>query len=157
MSPDAFEEFTQDDLPMLNATMRAFPHVANGFRAVIGVSNALSFPVEGPDQLRNSIAGARYVRYGDSEIPVDDLPELMPPYYFPIESHEDFLSKVADVCARVREPQGVNMPTARLAEAAAVSRGRALPETTKEEILSLAGLREGKTAPGVGGVRRDDN
>jgi len=150
MSP---AEFTPDDLPLLNTVMRAFPHVADGFKSVIEVTRMLSFPVESPDQLSQAVGNVD-LRYGDAVIPVGDLPTLMPAYYFPVESEEDFLAKIADVCARVRAPEGLNLAVSRLIEATAPSRGGTPPTISDDEIVSLARLRESPAIPSVGGIRR---
>ena len=152
MSPPEFEDFTGDELDYLNMSLRAFPSVAYGLRAVVTVTSRLSFPVEGPDPLREVIAGAG-VRFGDSEIPVEHLPELMPDYYYPIESPDDFVTKVADACARIREPNGANMPNAVLREATAELRGHP-PDISDEEIFRMAGIRGPESAPSAGGLAR---
>lgn len=149
-------DFTPDDLPLLNAAMRAFPHVGDGFRAMVEVGKRLEFPVEAPEALQGAIAEAGTVRYGDSEIPVDDLPALMPAYYFPVESVEDFFTKVSDITARVREPDGRNMAAARLREAVAPMRTDDVAVMDDDEFrrrVDLAGL----AVPGVGGIRRRDS
>lgn len=153
MYPDAIEDFTPDDLPYLNMAMRAFPHVAHGFRAVIVATSKLSFPVSGPDDLRAATGDGYQLRYGDSEIPVDDLPQLMPAYYFPIESAEDFLAKVADVCDRVREPEGRNIAST-LMEATAASPDSLPPDIAIDEIIKMSGLEQGTAVPSAGGLRQ---
>lgn len=148
-------EFTPDDLPMLNTAMRAFPHVGDGFRAMLEVGGRLEFPVESPEALQRAIAERGSPRYGDWEIPMDDLPALMPAYYFPVESVEDFFSKVSDVTARVREPEGRSMGAARLREAVAPPRARAeeAPTISDDEIRRKVDLAD-VPAPSIGGIRR---
>jgi hypothetical protein len=144
--------FTAEDLPVLNAAMHAFPHVRDGFRAMVDVGTRMSFPVESPEALQRVIAEVGPVRYGDSEIPLDDLPALMPAYYFPVDSVDDFFAKVSDVTARVREPDGVNMPGARLREAVAPRRGEE-PTITDDEIRQRFDLTE-IGAASIGGIRK---
>jgi hypothetical protein len=152
MERDTIEDFTPDDLPYVNLAMRAFPHVAHGFRALVTVTSKLSFPVSGPDEIARA-AGGHTLRYGDSDIPLDELPDLMPAYYFPIESAEDFLAKVADVCERVREPQGRNL-AATLMEAKAPDPGHSPPNIDVAEIIRVAGLDERAATPSAGGLHR---
>jgi hypothetical protein len=143
-----FEEFTPDDLRYLNLALRAFPGVAHGLRA-----RRLRFPVEGAQALREAV-DASGARHGGSEIPVEHLPELMPEFYFPIESEEDFVAKVADACGRQREPDGPNLPTVVLMEAKAARRGDP-PTITDDEIFRLAGIRTSDPAtPSVGGLAK---
>ncbi|GIG92097.1 hypothetical protein [Plantactinospora endophytica] len=160
MPNDDFEDFTPDDLRYLNLALRAFPGVADGLRAVVDVAARLRFPVEGADALRAAIDSGG-VRLGSQEIPVAQLPQLMPEFYFPIESEEDFVAKVADACARQREPYGPNMPAVTLMEATAERRGDP-PRISEAEILRLAGFRPdedgpaspGAGSPGVGGLTK---
>lgn len=150
--PIDFEEFTPEELKYLNLTLRCFPNVAYGLRAVVSVTTRLSFPVEGPDALREVIDAAG-IRYGDSEIPVKDLPDLMPEYYFPIESEEDFVTKVADAAARQREPAGPNMPQAVLMEATAEKRGEP-PDISDERFFKMIGRVAKEPAPSVAGLAK---
>lgn len=153
MEAEEFQDFTPDELPDLNRLMRVFPHVAYGFRAVMAAMSRLSFPVQAPSDLSAATSGGYGLSYGASEIPIDDLPRLMPAYYFPIESEDDFLAKVGDVCARVREPEGRNITT-RLMEATAPSRGGTPPELDDAQILEMAGLKGRAAAPDAGGLRQ---
>lgn len=155
--PAEFEEFTPEELKYLNLTLRRFPNVAHGLRAVVSVTARLSFPVEGPEALREVIA-ATGIRYGESEIPVESLPDLMPEYYFPIESEEDFVTKVADVAARQREPQGPNMPGVVLSEATASQRSDP-PDISDDQFFEMIGRAAKETAPSIAGLvkhKRDD-
>jgi hypothetical protein len=148
-----FEEFTPDELRYLNMALRAFPNVAHGLRAVVDVARRLRFPVEGAQALREAV-DASGARHGGSEIPVEHLPTLMPEFYFPIESEEDFMAKVADACGRQREPDGPNMPAVVLMEAKAERRGDP-PTISDKEILRLAGIRTDDPAtPSVGGLAK---
>jgi hypothetical protein len=153
MTTYEFDEFRPEELRHLNLALRAFPNVAYGLRAVVSVIGRLSFPVEAAAELREAI-GASGVRYGDSAIPVEQLPQLMPDYYFPIESEEDFIAKVADACGRLREPAGQNMPAVVLREATAQRRG-APPDISDDRVLALADIRSGDEArPGSGGLAK---
>lgn len=155
---DDFGDFTADDLPMLNVAMRAFPHVGDGFRAVVNVSSRLNFPVESTEELQKVISDIGGIRYADTDIPIEDLPTLMPAYYFPVESVEDFFAKVSDVATRVREPDGPGMATTRLIEAVAPLRKMAgeAPSIRVEEIRRRVGLSDTAT-PSVGGIPRYDD
>jgi hypothetical protein len=143
-------DFTHDDLPILNAVMRAFPQVEDGFRAMVELSSRLSFPVESPEVLYRAVAKVGSIRYGDSQLPIEALPTLMPAYYFPIESIEDFVSKVSDVTSRFREPDGPGLTAARLREAVAPRRAEE-PTISDHEIRRQADVSD---APGVGGIRK---
>ena len=126
-------DFTPDDLPMLNTAMKAFPHVGDGLRTMVDLGNRLSFPVESPEQLQRAVGEAGTLRYADVDISLEDLPALMPAYYFPLESVEDFFAKVSDVTGRVREPDGRGMAVTRLREAVAQRRSEP-PTITDDEI-----------------------
>jgi len=153
VTSNEFEEFTPDDLRYLNMALRAFPGVAHGLRAVVDVASRLRFPVENARALRETIDRSG-IRHGDSDIPVEHLPELMPEYYFPIESEEDFVAKVADACARQREPHGPNMPAVALMEAKAERRGDP-PDLTDQQIFEIAGIRpDDRPSPSVGGLAK---
>ncbi len=152
MTPDEFQDFTADDLKHLNLALRAFPNVAHGLRAVVDVAGRLSFPVEGPDTLREGVASTG-VRYGDSDIPIDSLADLMPEYYFPIESEDDFVSKVSDAAQRQREGDGPNLPRAVLMEATAARRGDP-PDISDERFFEMTGISRDDSGPAVSGLRR---
>ncbi|MEO3926238.1 hypothetical protein ABGB07_20550 [Micromonosporaceae bacterium B7E4] len=155
MTPNDFEDFTPDDLRYLNLALRAFPGVAQGLRAVVDVASRLRFPVEEASALQAAIDSSG-VRLGSQDIPVEHLPQLMPEFYFPIESEADFVAKVADACARQREPYGPNMPAVTLMEAKAERRGDP-PQIDRKQILQLAGFRPDEAqpaSPSVGGLTK---
>lgn len=150
--PYEIEDFTPEDLPQLNLAMQAFPHVAYGLRALIAVTSRLSFPVSSPEDIARAIE-QDYLRYGESEIPVAELPTLMPAYYFPIESPEDFLAKVADVCIRVREPAGRNLAST-LMEATAPPPDESPPDMSVDDVMRMGRVSEGPAVPSAGGLRQ---
>lgn len=145
-------DFTPEDLPLLNAAMRVFPHIGIGFRAMLHIASRLSFPVESSEALQRVVAEIAKDGYTESLLPIDSLPLLMPVYYFPIESVEDFFAKVSDVTSRLREPEGPGMGAARLREANAPRRAEP-PTISNEEVMRQADA-VAFTAPSVGGISK---
>jgi hypothetical protein len=152
MEDDKVTEFTADDLPWLNRLMRGFPAVGHGFRAVISVGRAVSFPVETPEELAEAVRAGDYGYDGETAIPVDQLPTMMPAYYFPINDERDFVRKVADAAGRYNQPTGPGMPSVVLREATARHPGFDPPTTSIEEAIAMAGLRSEAGGTGTGGV-----
>jgi hypothetical protein len=152
MEDDKVTEFTADDLPWLNLLMRGFPAVGHGFRATISVGRALSFPVESPEQLAEAVRAGDYGYDGETAIPVDQLPTMMPGYYFPINDERDFVRKVADAAGRQSQPTGPGMPAVVLREATAKHPGFEPPATSIEETIAMAGLSREPGGTGAGGV-----
>lgn len=159
MHDDKITDFTADDLPWLNLLMRGFPAVSHGFRAVIAVGQHLDFPVESTEQLAKAVDAGDYGYDGKTTIPVDQLPSMMPAYYFPITGEDDFIRKVADAAARHSAPDGPNMPSVTLREATAAAPDSKPPFESVEEVIKAARLRPREGATGLGGVsnlaRRD--
>jgi hypothetical protein len=145
-----FDEFRRGDVKHLNATLRAFPEAAYAARALKLVSDRVGFPIESREQLRKGLAGERDVEFRGERLEVDETLELLPDYYFPIESPEDFLAKIADLRERAAQPDGRNVAI-KWAEPGAEPRGKRPPELSHEEVLRLSGWTEHR-GPGAGGL-----
>lgn len=144
------EEFGAGDLAHLNLAMRAFPQVAEAAKVLKLVSEKTGFPVENREALLKAIGGHE-VPFGGQHVPAETAVDLLPNYYFPIESAEDFLSKMADFRKRIEHPYGEGLTVRLRAAEAPAPEGLEAPRVTDEQLFRLSGFEPSK-GPGSGGL-----
>lgn len=140
---EGHREFTADDLEFLNAALRVNPHLAQATRLLKQISSASGFPLNSRDELAKALAEHRELPFGEGSISVEEALELMPNYYFPIESDEDFMSKIADIRHRIEHPDGLGLAMRWAKEVKEPAAGESPPEISHEAVLERAGFRDG--------------
>ena len=92
------EPFGPEDLRLLNLILPHYPDVMDVVRSVRHAVGRVTYPVQSFEQLADALGG---VTIAGGSFSIADAQRLLPPYYFPIHSEEDLISKVADLRAQV--------------------------------------------------------
>lgn len=142
-------DFGPEDLQHINVVLRAFPHAAQSVRMLRRIESTTGFPIKDREALLQAV-GDEDVDFGTAKVPAHAAVELLPNYYFPIESPDDFLTKVADLRRQIEHPFGENVSVhLRAAEAKAPDHDP--PGLSEKEIHKISGFQPGK-GPGSGAI-----
>jgi hypothetical protein len=152
MSRPEFEEFKADDLESLNLALRTSPHVAQAARVLKKISETVGYPIADKESLQKAL-GDEPVPFGEVTIPAETAVDLLPNYYFPIESAEDLTSKMADFRRRIDFPSGENLAIQWAAPANELPKGEKPPNLSDSEIFERSGWKPGQ-GPQIGGLGR---
>jgi len=91
------EPFEPEDLRLINLVLLHYPDVSDVIRAVKHAVARVTYPVRTVDELADALGG---FTIAGGAFSLADAERLLPPYYFPIASEEDLVTKVADLRAQ---------------------------------------------------------
>jgi hypothetical protein len=91
------EPFQPEDVRLINLVLRHYPDVSDVIHAVKHAVSRVTYPVRTVDELADALGG---LTIAGGAFSLADAERLLPPYYFPIASEEDFVAKIADLRAQ---------------------------------------------------------
>lgn len=153
----AFEPLKADDLALVNRFMQVHPDLQDTLSVVKQVNASGKYPIANFDALAQAMGGDKAsITFRGRTLTMADARNVIPGYYFPIQSESDLLSKMADLSKGLPPAStATTLKTAplensiKLMEASATKPTHAMPKMDVEAIFKKASF--GQKTPGVGG------
>ena len=154
-----FEPLKNEDLPLVNRLIQVHPDLQDTIAVVKQVNAKSKYPIENFDALAKAMGGEQAsITFRGRTLTMADARNVIPSYYFPIQSEADLMAKMADL-SKGLPPASAALKTPpiessiKLMEASAIKPANlSAPQMDTEEILKVASF--GKQTPGVGGFSK---
>lgn len=155
-----FEPLKADDLPLVNRFMQVHPDLQDTLAVVKQVNAKGKYPIENFDALAQAMGGDKAsITFRGRTLTMADARNVIPAYYFPIQSESDLLAKMADLSKGLPPASPATTlktppleSSIKLMEASAVKPTVAMPKMDVDEIIKKASF--GQKTPGVGGFSK---
>ncbi len=155
-----FEPLKTEDLSLVNRLIQVHPDLQDTIAVVKQVNAKGKYPIESFDELAKTMGGDHAsITFRGRTLTMADARNVIPAYYFPIQSEADLLAKMADL-SKGMPPATAPLKTPplehslKLMEATAVKHANLSPppDMNIEEIFKVASFA--KQTPGVGGFAK---